>query len=193
MVETPAQESFSAFAARLGVRPSHVTGLRHAGRLVLSEDGKAVRVAESLALIESTRDPSKDGVRARHAVARGQGTAAGPDGDDEADVIDLPASNPHSERRAKALADKEEALARRALREELVEMGQLLDRGETVAALADAVVQLRSRLELLPVTLGKRLAGISDESECRGLLRDAVEQALDELARRFGAIGRVDG
>ena len=169
----------------------------------LTDDGRAVRVAASLERIQATRNPAHEGVRARHAATRGAAPADTPAvANDEAaeaaqaptggsiDADDLPFNSPHQMRRAKALADKEEALARKALREEQVEMGQLLVRDETLAAVADAVVMLRSRLELLPPTLAPRLAALDDEDQVRVLLRDEVEQALEELARKFAGIGR---
>ncbi|TAA18218.1 hypothetical protein EA658_13815 [Pseudoxanthomonas winnipegensis] len=199
----PETEGFRAFADRLGVKPSYVTELRKAGRLVLTDDGRAVRVAASLDRIQATRNPAHEGVRARHAAARdARPIDASPAPPDEAvdaaqapaagssDADDLPFNSPHQMRRAKALADKEEALARKALREEQVEMGQLLVRDETLAAVADAVVMLRSRLELLPPTLAPRLAALDDEDQVRVLLRDEIEQALEELARKFAALGR---
>src|SRR5690606_16487416 len=66
----PETAGFREFAALAGFKPSYVTELRKVGRLVLTGDGKRVRVAESLALIEQTRDPAKAGVAARHAAAR---------------------------------------------------------------------------------------------------------------------------
>ena len=122
MADLPETESFRQFAARLGCRPGYVTELRHAGRLVLTEDGRRVRVAESLRLIQDTRDPTKAGVRARHAAERDPETPApqvdAPDtDDDDASATVLPPGDPLSLRRAKAQAEREEALARKALRE----------------------------------------------------------------------------
>jgi hypothetical protein len=194
--------SFTKFAARLGCKPGYVTQLRQAGRLALTADGKGVLVAESLRLIEETRDPSKAGVRARHAASRGQQGGGSPDSaasaagaaesaDSDTEGSDgLPAESPHAQRRAKALADKEEALARKAIREEQVEMGQLLEKAETLSFIADALVQLRSRLELLSPTLAPRLAATDDEDQVRMLLRDGLEHALEELAKKFAAIGQ---
>lgn len=66
----PALMSFAEFARHAGFKPSYVTQLKREGRLVLSDDGKAVKAAESLARIQETRDPSKAAVAARHAAAR---------------------------------------------------------------------------------------------------------------------------
>lgn len=197
MTELPETEAFREFAARLGCKPGYVTQLKQSGRLALTEDGRRVRVAESLALIASTRDPAKDGVRARHAAARGQGAVASArpqslasEGDDDADYPVVPA-DPLSLRRAKAQAEREEALARKALREEQVEMGGLMVKDEVLSFVADAIVQLRSRLELLPAVLAPQLAATDDEDAVRAKLRDGIEQALEEVARKFSNLGRA--
>lgn len=199
-----ATASFSAFARRQGWRPSYVTQLKKDGRLVLTSDGRRVLVAESITRIAATRDPSKEGVRARHGAERAQaapGDTSAPQGGeeppgdrggaDDADDGDIPFSSPHQLRRAKALADKEEALARKAQREELVEMGQLLVKDEVIAAVAAGVVQLRTGLELLLSTLPATLAALDDEAEVRTQMRDAIEQLLGDLARKFATIGKA--
>lgn len=199
MSELPETEAFREFANRLGCKPGYVTQLRQAGRLVLSEDGRRVCVAESLQLIASTRDPAKQGVRAHHAATRGQGASspepaqaptADANGVDPGPLPDL--ADPLSLRRAKAQAEREEALARKALREEQVEMGELLSRVDVVAVVDDAVVQLRRRLELMPAVLAPELAAMADEDAVRVKLRDNIEQALGDLARKFGEWARAD-
>jgi hypothetical protein len=200
MGDLPATEGFREFAARLGCKPGYVTALRHAGRLVLTDDGKRVRVADSLQLIASTRDPAKAAVRACHASARGQGAPPAPSAPSSAteesetndpDAVVFPV-DPLSLRRAKAQAEREEALARKALRDEQVEMGGLMVRDEVLATVADVTVQLRSRLELLPAVLAPQLAATDDEDAVRLKLRDGIEQALEELARKFTGLGKVD-
>lgn len=188
------------FAKRISVKPGYVTQLADAGRLVLTADRRRVVVAESIALIEATRDPAKAGVAARHAAARRQGGAAAspvatasasPAGSaDDADVDEprLP-DNPHSLRRAKALADKEEALARRAEREEQIELGQLLRRADVESTIAGAVNTLRTSLQNLPATLAPELAAANTEERCRVLLDNGIEHALEDLARKFKHIG----
>lgn len=196
MAEAPETEGLREFATRIGCKPGYVTELKAAGRLVLTEDGRRVRVAESLALIRDTRDPAKAGVRARHAATRaaeaGDGVASPPAGDTGADDAPLADDNPHSLRRAKALADKEEALARKALREEQIEMGQLLPRDQVVVFVAEAVTQLRKRLELMPAAVVPKL-GVADPARAIAIFKQDIEVELEQLARKFGAIGKVDG
>ena len=193
--------SLREFAAHMRVKPGYVTELRKTGRLVMTADGR-VRVAESLALIADTRDPAKDGVRARHAAARGTAAPVPPatsedeDGDDGGgDEGDAPASNPEPDspfarRRAKAQAEREEALARKALRDEQVELGELLPRDEVIPAVAAAATTFRTSLENLAATLAPQMAALDDEARCKVLLDTSFEHALGDLSRKFAAIGR---
>jgi hypothetical protein len=203
VTDVPETLSRAAFARLLGNEKSYVTALAKSGRLVLTDDGKAIRVAESLALIQATESPPHQGVAERHAAARdaqvGQGAAVTPpamppaphaaaQADDDADE---PApTNPHSMRRAKALADKEEALARKAERDEQLELGQLLRADEVDAGLAEAGTILRASLEALPYDLAPELAPITDEGELRAKLVEAIEVLLTELSRRFSVIAK---
>ena len=66
----PETSTFGEFAKIARFKASYVTQLKNDNRLVLTDDGKRVRVAESLARIAATKDPSKAGVAARHAAAR---------------------------------------------------------------------------------------------------------------------------
>lgn len=197
----PETATFSQFAAILGCKPGWVTALRKAGRLVLTDNGKAVRVAESMALIESTKDPARQGVADRHAAARKaqEGAGAAPSNpaaspspqtpDDDGDDAAAP-GNPHSDRRAKAMADKEEALARKALREEQIEVGRLRWVDEIEPALAEAATRLRAAFEAMPDELSPGLASISDEAEVRARLVEFVEHSLGELSRAFADIAK---
>lgn len=191
-LDLPETESLKEFARRLHFKPGYITQLKNAGRLVLAEDGRRVRVAESLQLIEETRDPAKQGVRDRHAVARGATSTApatagaSDDGEEEDETsADGYIADPLSRRRARAQAEREEAALRKALREEAVEMGELLRRDETVPFVAQAVVEFRTQMQILPVTLGL-------DAETTLKLRDGIEAALEKLSRTFSSIGKGD-
>lgn len=177
----------------LGFSPSYITQLKEQGRLVHAEDGKRFLVAESLTLIKQTGDPTKAGVAARHAAARGAGAAPEPDGDEaESGALEAPPraapDDPLTRRRATAQAEIEEARARALKRAEEVELGQLLKVEEVRAAIADAVTGLRAGLENLPAILGAQLAAEPDEAKVVAILRDAIEHQLREVARKCGAV-----
>lgn len=193
--------TFAEFAAIAGVKKSYVSALRKAQRLVLTEDGRAVRPRESLALIEATRSPAHAGVVERHAAARGEptslaagaGEAAGSGVGAADDDDSIPPSSPHSERRAKALADKAETDAKVADRDYRLSMRELLEAPEVEQAAGSAVTVFRQAMEQLRDTLSPQLAATADESRVRALLGEAIEHSLEELARAFGALSRGAG
>lgn len=193
----PATASFAEFARLAGFKRSYVTQLKTAGRLVLTDDGGQVRVVESLALIENTRDPARAAVAARHAAAR-QATPTREDAPaaTEAEAGEgegAPLPDGHASRRSRALADKEEALARKALRDEALELGQLMVGEEVLSTITSGVTALRVRLESLAFDLAPQLAAISDEAKVRALLTEEIDAALSELSRELGALARGDG
>lgn len=188
-----------AFARLLGFKPSYATQLKNEGRLVLTADGKRVVVDESRALIEDTRDPAKSAVARRHAQQRyaqaGAPTTQLQESEDGAAVAPTSYSDPveagHSRRRARAQADRDEAAARKALRDEQIELGELLSAVEVEQSLQMAAATLRNALENLPNILAPELAAATDEARCRVLLQEAIEHALGDVSRRFAAIGKL--
>lgn len=186
-----------AFARILGAAPSYVTQLQGEGRLVLTADGKRVRVDESLKLIRGTADPAKSGVAGRHAAARGAPTAAADgDGLDDEDAAPDGAADPvkdsHAMRRSKALADKAETDAKAAERDYRISMGELLEAAEVEHLIRSAVATFRGSLENLPDVLAPELSAITDEGRVRVVLAEAIEHKLEELSRAFAAVGRKD-
>lgn len=201
--------SFAQFAAAAGIKRSYVTALRKADRLVLTDDGKRVLVAESLARIEATRDPARAAVAARHAAARGtpafptaaaaQRTQTAGQGEAAADAAPAPpdATQPVDDTPGgegfqywRQRSEKARALA--AERDNAVAEAKLLDAEEVVATVKGAITTLRTRLESLPDVLGPQLAAISDEAEARASVAEAIEHALEETSRQFFAIGRQE-
>lgn len=193
-MEKPATATGKEFAVIYGCKESYVTALKQAGRLVLTPDGKRIRVAESLALIAATRDPAHLGVAERHAAERAakaqQEESAGEE--PEEDVFD--AEEPRSsdaKRRAKAIADKAETDAANARIDLDLRLGTLYVAEETDNYLAAAAVQLRTTLERLPDTLAPQLAALTDETRVRALLWDEIAHALEELSSAFGRSTRA--
>lgn len=185
--------TLAEFARLAGFKASYVTQLKQAGRLVLTDDGKRVRVAESLKRIEETRDPSKVAVAARHAEARGAAIAAPP----APSAVDgeVPDEESSEEIRGtgwahwRARSERAKALA--AERENAVAEGKLLDAAQVESAASTAVVHLRNQLEQMADTLAPELAPVTDEAQVRAKLRDYHEHALAELARAFDAMAKL--
>lgn len=187
--------TFAAFARILGCKRAYVSELHKADRLVLDSKGR-VLVAESRARIAATRDPAKAGVAARHAAARAPAASAPPveapaqqaTEDGAEDIIPTPGDQGFQYWRQRS--EKAKALA--AERENAQAEGKLMDAGEVAGAVASAITTLRARLESLPDVLGPQLAAVEDESRCRGMLAEAIEHALEECARQFSGIAKVD-
>lgn len=183
----PEQLSKRAFADRIGVKPSYVRQLEIDGRLVLTPDGKAVLVAESIARIEATRDPSKQAVAERHAAERGASALTGhdraPAGDDEHEVDGMPLPQYDFQiskaKREHWAAEREQTAFRK-------EAGELIERAEHIAAFARAGANLRAKLEAWAAVLPPQLAG-RDEAAIRSTLVEQVEQVLRELAAAITA------
>ena len=182
---TPAALTQKAFAEHIGCRPSYITKLKQDGRLVIGDDG-LVRVAESIARIEATRDPAKRAVAERHATERGA-TLQAP----AAEGADKPAEDPAT----LANPDYQAARAKRehyaAEREEMryrQEAAELLVAVEVEGEVASILTELRTRLEALPDTLGPQLAPIADEQQVRTRLAEEIELALGEVARCMGGV-----
>lgn len=186
MVDLPETATFAEFARIAGFKPSYVTQLRKDNRLVL-DSNQRVRVAESLARIAETKDPSKIGVAARHAAQRGQtpaasGNVASQGGDIIPELDDDEVENPNFQA---SRAKKEHYLALAAKRDYEMSIGKLLNAEDIAATVADAVVTLRTQLESLATMLAGPVATEPDESRCRALIAEYHEHALGELARSF--------
>ena len=198
----PETLTLSEFNKHMGYKGRFVYQLRNEGRLVMTEDGKQVRVAESIRRINETRDPSRSGVAARHASGRGHEPTGmeppGPAGDgDDGDEGGTGKSEFHFHD-SKA---KREHFA--ALREENAyrkEVGELMDADEAIGAFADAAAKIASVLDAVPSTVGPMLAGLpSDEvirvlGEQMDIARTELSAALNKLAdeieeRRNGGAG----
>lgn len=185
--------SLAGFARLLGVKPSAVTALKQAGRLVLTDDGKRVRIAASRQRIAETADPSKAAVAARHAAER---AAKAGEPAPEAPMPSTPAGDGLDDDMEGApgyqasRARREHYAALAAQRDYEVSIGKLMDAGEVAAAVSQAATTLRTQLEGLPDTLAPQLAAMTDEAQVRATLAEAIEHALEEAARQFFAIAR---
>lgn len=181
--------SLKEFAVGLGVRPSYVTKLKQAGRLVLTDDG--VDVEASLALIEQTADPNRHDVRERWKAYRANPPAPAEDTEPEEDEDELdapPARDP------RAVTYQAERLRKMKADADLAEMerdrqaGRLVDTAAVRAAGAEAGTVIRTVLENLPDQLAPMLAPITDEDRLRTALAEHIETVLTELASRLQTI-----
>lgn len=162
----------SEFARLQGWSPSYVTKLASQGRLVLTDDGKQVRVAASLARIKATEDPARNDVAQRHAQARGAGEAPPP-----APVEDRVGSSYQASR---AVKERYAALTAKAEYEKLV--GNLVEVSEVRAAASEAGALIRAQIENLPAQLAPELAAETDEARVQALLVERMEILLGNIA-----------
>ncbi len=200
MVDLPATESFSDFARRLGCKPSYVTELRQKGRLVLSADGKAVQVRESLDRVRATASPEWDGVAQRHADARGgelgQPVAAAPaimpaavDADDD---VTAPSANAGGDkpvdddqlrtRRAKRMSAELQVANERMDYQKRI--GKLVDADQVRAAGAEMGATVRRRLESLPTLISSQVEE-RHRDRVFAFVTEHIEQTLADLERAF--------
>lgn len=196
---TPATMSIPDFGAYLGHGRTYGYQLQKEGRLVMADDGVNVLVQQSEARVRATQDPSKAGVRERHAKNR---RAKHPNGHEQKQPIapentaqpaiqTIANSENGQEEPPVALYDFQGAKAKRehwaAEREHaqyLKEAGELMERSAVVAAFADAGATLRAGLEAWQVTLPPQLVGL-DESAIRTTLADQVERLLHDLVDKL--------
>lgn len=189
----PALMSFAEFARHAGFKPSYVTQLKREGRLVLSDDGKAVKAAESLARIQETRDPSKAAVAARHAAARASAAQT---------VADAPPSSvpsPEDDDLDAGLQVRHDYQAARAKREHLAAetaeleyrkvCGELIEVSALQPVLAGAAATLCASLDRIEHDIVPVLVGL-DEEAMRLQVREYIDQIRADLAESFAKMGR---
>lgn len=188
-VRTPEVLTLKEFAALARFQQSYCTQLKREGRLVMTDDGKLVRVAESLARIEATRDPSKAGVAARHADARGEAALTG----HAAQAADVPAAEGDDDQAGGLGYDYQNSKAKRehyaAEREHMAfrkEAGELMEASLVVSAFADAGAVVRTRVESWQSNVAPRLVGLG-EAAIRAVLADEGEALLRDMV---GALSR---
>lgn len=192
MNSRPETLSVPEFSEYIGCKRTYAYQLKKEGRLVLSDNGKRVRVAESIARIAETRDPSKSGVAIRHANARGAQAMTGhaPTAGDDQETATEPSEEQDARHEGRsydfqtAKAKREHWAAEREHASWRKEAGELMEKTEVVASFADAGATLRSRLEAWMGTLPPQLVG-RDENAIRATLADQVERLLLDLADKF--------
>ena len=184
---TPETLTFTEFARLQGVRPSYVTKLKDHGRLVLTEDGKRVRVAESLARIEQTAGGRID-VAARHAATRAAGAdnalPVGPaveDGHKNASSAQSDVRGVADVRLVDAKLRKESAQADQEEMKAAQMRGELIPREDVDAAMKFIGGAVRAALEVFPDQTAPLLAPLSDLAETHEALTQACRDALHSV------------
>lgn len=170
------------FAELNGWVPSYVTKLAKADRLVFTDDGKRVKVAESLARIKATEDPNRDDVKKRWAGERG-----------ESEQLQGRQEQPRPEDRvgntfqtARALNEKYKALRAKTEYEQAI--GKLCETEDVRMGAADVGTVLRMALEIMPDQMSPQLASITDEERVHAMLVEWVESVLEDISRRLDEI-----
>ena len=183
----------SQFADLLGVRPSYVTKLGQQGRLVFTADKKLVKVHESVARIEATKDPARGDVAQRNAATRSEpqpGAALPPALDPEpAEGGDTEAADSATASYSRARARTEHWKAERAEMEFRKAAGELCEVRAARGAGEEVGTQVRVALERMQDRLAPELAAAGDETRVRALLADYIEGMLQDLA---SSVARAD-
>ncbi|BCX53716.1 hypothetical protein CTYAZ2_32960 [Comamonas testosteroni] len=181
----PETMSLSQFNKHMGFKGRYVYQLRDEGRLVLAADGKSVLVAQSIARIQETKDPSRAAVAERHAQARGYEIGTPENGEKSEEESGAESASSYDFQGGKA---KKEHFA--ALREEAAyhkEIGNLMDADEAIGAFADAGAKVAAVLDAVPATVGPMLAGL-DQNEVLRVLTEQMDIARSELS---GALSKL--
>ncbi len=208
-MSTPETATLSEFCRLIGVKVGYGSELKKTGRLVLAEDGKTVRVQESIARIAETRDPSKAGVAARHAEERGAEVATG---HAESKTNQAPAHATTAQAATNSVAGEGEQppagqgydyQGSKAKREHFAAMEaeasyrekirELLPASEVRSVMAEVITVLRTSIEGIAFNLAPQLAATSDEVQVKTLLHTEIEHALDTASRNLSKLGRAEG
>ena len=150
------------FAKLLGVNKSHVTRLKHAGRLVLTEDGK-VDVQASQSKIAETADPAHEGKQT------------------EAQAPSKPRDTSYNDARTR----NELAKAQTAELELAVKTGKLVDADEARLFATDLAATFRGALETLWDRLAPEVVPITDIETARAVMVEHGEHMLNDLADKI--------
>lgn len=169
------------FAELLGVRPSYVTKLKQAGRLVLTGDGR-VDVEASKKRIAETADPNRDDVRARWEAYRGQGAQA---------PSQRPSESPETDRvamtyqQARAVKERYLALQAKADYERLI--GRLVEVEQVKLGATEVGTILRVTLENMADQLAQQLVAVPDYERIYALLVENFERLLADISGQLEA------
>lgn len=161
---TKAKMTRTEFGVLTGLRKQQIYNLTKEGRLVIDANG-LVDVKKSLALMEATSHPAYPKRRKAQSPDPILST------DDSSVAVSF--------QKFRAIRERYGALA--AKRDYEISMRELIPAEENARWVIGATTIFRSRLEGLPFLLAARLAAETDELRCEALLREAVNEYLDEI------------
>ena len=179
----PAILTKSEFADYLGLVPSYITALVKAGRIVLDGEGRSarVKVAESLALIESTHGGRFDVAR-RHAAARrrapSEALASTSPQPPKENAAKRDSESPESEKLVDAKTRKESAQADQEEMKAAQMAGNLIARDDVEAAMKFIGAAVRAAMEVFPDQNAPVLCAVTDLNETHALLTEACRNVL---------------
>jgi len=175
-----------AFADHIGLAPSYITALIKAGRVVLDGEGRTakVKVAETMALIESTSSGRFDVAR-RHAAARlGREKNAPANEVLRSTPENAPKSDSESredERLVDAKTRKESAQADQEEMKAAQMAGNVIAREDVDAAMRFLGAAVRAAMEVFPDQTAPLVCAVSDLNETHAVLTDACRNVLADI------------
>ena len=186
--KTPRYLQKSDYAAHRGVHPAYVTRLGQKGMLVMQ--GRMVDVAKTDALIAELSDPSKKGVKDRHAAARAaaEPAASAPKPSAVTELGQMIDKTGLTYQKGRAVSQHYRALTDKMDYEKAI--GKLLTAEDVLFTVADAAMVLRTRLEAMPDTLDPQLEAERDPGRRRVIFMDYIENLLTEISRQFGKLAK---
>jgi hypothetical protein len=186
MTDTAALLGKKEFADLLGLVPSYVTELIKAGRVVLDGEGRGakVKVAESLALIESTSGARFDVARRHAAARRGNANGAADGGMLRSTGKNASNRDPESrddERLVDAKTRKESAQADQEEMKAAQMAGNLIAREDGDAAIKFLGAAIRAAMEVFPDQTAPLVVATTDLNETHATLTDACRNVLADI------------
>lgn len=174
------------FADSLNLAPSYITALIKAGRVVLDGEGRnaRVKVAESMALIESTSSGRFD-VAKRHAAARhGRENNTAPISEQQGaseNRSKRDSEGPQDERLVDAKTRKESAQADQEEMKAAQMAGNLIAREDNDAAMKFIGAAVRAAMEVFPDQTTPLVVATTDMTETHAILTDACRNVLADI------------
>ena len=152
------------YAAHRGCSDSYIRRMRRQGKVVMADDGKRIRVAETDALLDDITDPARGGDRTQPA-----------------DLPPPPSAPPAGASVQEAMRRERLALARLAELKLGELSGQLTRADEVDRVLVTLVRQALNSMMGMGSRLRSKLAAETDPRACEALLDAEIRQIADNM------------